>query len=127
MTKPSVAIVGASSNRSKFGNKAVRAHLQEGYEVYPVNPKGGQIEGLPVSNSLQEVPVERLDRVSMYVPPEIGLEMLEEIAAKRPAEFWLNPGSESPELVQKAERLGLHTVQACSIRNLGIDPAELPT
>ena len=60
MTKPTVAILGASADRRKFGNKSVRAHAQAGYEVFPVNPKGGQIEGLPVYRSLAEVPAEHL-------------------------------------------------------------------
>ena len=42
MSQPTVAIIGASTDRSKFGNKSVRAHLQQGYEVFPVNPKGGE-------------------------------------------------------------------------------------
>jgi predicted CoA-binding protein len=122
--KPSVAILGASADRSKFGNKAIRAHLQQGYDVYPVNPKGGEIEGLAVSKSLAEVPVERLDRISVYLPPKIGLAMLDEIAAKGCDELWLNPGSESDELVQKAQSMGLEPIQACSIVALGVRPSE---
>jgi len=121
--KPSVAILGASADRSKFGNKAIRAHLQQGYDVYPVNPKGGEIEGLAVSKSLAEVPVERLDRISVYLPPKIGLAMLDEIAAKGCDELWLNPGSESDELVEKAQSMGLEPIQACSIVALGVRPS----
>jgi predicted CoA-binding protein len=124
MSQPTVAIVGASNDRRKYGNKAVRAHLQQGYEVYPVNPKGGEIEGLPVFRSLSDIPVEALTRVSMYVPPEIGLEMLDEIAAKGCEELWLNPGSESNELLQRAGARGLNTVVACSIVDLGHSPVE---
>jgi hypothetical protein len=123
MPKPSVAVLGASADRSKFGNKAIRAHLQQGYEVYPVNPKGGEIEGLTVCKSLADVPVERLDRISVYLPPKIGLAMLDEIAAKGCGELWLNPGSESDELVEKAESLGLEPIQACSIVALGVRPS----
>jgi hypothetical protein len=123
MPKPSVAVLGASADRSKFGNKAIRAHLQQGYEVYPVNPKGGEIEGLTVYKSLADVPVERLDRISVYLPPKIGLAMLDEIAAKDCDELWLNPGSESDELVEKAESLGLEPIQACSIVALGVRPS----
>jgi predicted CoA-binding protein len=122
--KPSVAILGASADRSKFGNKAIRAHLQQGYDVYPVNPKGGEIEGLAVCKNLAEVPVERLDRISVYLPPKIGLAMLDEIAAKGCDELWLNPGSESDELVQKAQSMGLEPIQACSIVALGVRPSE---
>ncbi|MEX2112968.1 MAG: CoA-binding protein [Pirellulales bacterium] len=68
MSKPTVAILGASSDRSKFGNKSVRAHLQAGYEVVPVNPKGGTIEGLTAYRSLDEVPEPHLTRISVYLP-----------------------------------------------------------
>ena len=125
MSKPTVAIVGASADRSKYGNKSVRAHLAQGYDVYPVNPRGGEIEGLSVYTSLADVPVERLSRISMYVPPQVGLSMLEELAAKGCDEFFLNPGSESDELFEKARAAGLEPILACSIVDVGMSPAEL--
>ncbi len=120
--RPSVAIVGASKDRSKYGNMAVRAHQKMGYTVYPVNPKETEIEGLQAYPDLRSVPGP-VERVTMYVPPRIGLTMLDQIAAKRPREFFLNPGSESPELVRKARELGLEPIEACSILDLGEDPA----
>jgi len=125
MAKPTVAILGASADRAKFGNKAIRAHLQQGYEVYPVNPKGGEIEGLTVYKTLAEVPVARLHRISVYLPPKIVLGMLDEIAAKGCDELWLNPGSESEETLEKARALGLEPIQACSIVSLGVSPHAL--
>ena len=122
---PTVAILGASSNRSKYGNKSVRAHLQMGYTVYPVNPKGGEIEGLKVYRTLAELPPGKLDRVSLYLPPAIGINALDEIAARGCDELWLNPGSDSLEVVEKAESLGLNVIQACSIVDLGVRPSQL--
>ena len=122
---PSVAVLGASSDRSKYGNKSVRAHEQMGYTVYPVNPKGGQIEGLAVFKSLAEVPPGKLDRISVYLPPAIGLAALDEIAARGCEELWLNPGSDSPEVVAKATSLGLNVIQACSIVDVGLRPSDL--
>ena len=120
---PTIAILGASSDRTKYGNKAVRAFLAKGYTVYPVNPKGGEIEGIAAYTSLAEIPAEvKLDRISVYLPPAIGLKALPEIAARKPDEVWLNPGSESDELVAAAEKLGLNTVQACSIVDIGLSP-----
>ena len=126
MEKPTVAILGASSDRSKFGNKSVRAHLQAGYDVFPVNPKGGQIEGLAVWRTLGEVPLEHLDRVSVYLPPAVGLGALDEIAAKGCDELWLNPGSESPEILAKASQLKLKAIADCSIVDLGLSPSQFP-
>ena len=95
----SVAVVGASGEPAKYSHVALQHLLQRGYAVYPVNPKGGAILGQTVYRTVSEIPMERLDRVSMYVPPEVGLQILPEIARKGCDELWLNPGSESPELV----------------------------
>ena len=124
---PTIAILGASADRSKFGNKAVRAFLAKGYTVYPVNPKGGEIEGLPVRHSLADIAADvKLDRISVYLPPPVGLKMLPQIAARGCNELWLNPGSESDELVTAAERAGLNVIQACSIVDIGMSPHDLP-
>lgn len=125
MSRPTVAIIGASADRAKFGNKSIRAHLQQGYEVFPVNPKGGEIEGLAALASITDVPAERLDRVSLYVPPHVGLKLVEDIAAKGCNELWLNPGSESEELAAKARELGLEPIIACSIIDVGVSPHDL--
>lgn len=122
--KPTVAVLGASANRRKYGNKSVRAHLLQGYDVFPVNPHEAEIEGLKSYPDLASVPVAELDRVTVYLPPQIGTRLLDEIAAKHPKEVWLNPGAESPELVAKAESLGLPVIQACSIVNVGVVPSD---
>jgi uncharacterized protein len=124
--KSTVAILGASADRSKFGNKAVRAHLRAGYDVYPVNPKATEIEGLRAYATLVNVPVEKLDRISVYLPPSVGLKLLPEIAAKGAREIWFNPGSESDELLQQADALGLNVIAACSIVGVGMRPDNFP-
>jgi uncharacterized protein len=113
-----VAIVGASSDRRKFGNRAVRTFLRQGYDVKPVNPHERSIEGLTVYPTIADVPGP-VDIVSIYVPPEIGIGLLDAIAAKQPREIWVNPGAESPALVARAAALGLAPILACSIIGLG--------
>ena len=121
--RQTVAIVGASSNREKFGNKSLRAHQRQGFDVYPVNPRGGEIEGLKAYASLEEIPVE-LDRVSMYLPPAVGLAMIDEIVAKGCGELWLNPGSESREFIDRATELGLNVIRDCSIVAIRCSPGD---
>jgi len=125
VSKPTVAIVGASSEREKYGNKSVRAHLKQGYDVYPVNPRGGEIEGLKVYARLTDIPVEKLDRISMYVPPQVGLKLLDEIVAAGAKEVFFNPGSESLELMEAARERGIEPIQACSIIDVGMKPTDL--
>ena len=120
----SVVILGASTNRQKFGNKAVRAFVEQGYTVYPVNPRETVIEGLAVYPDLASVPV-RPDRISVYLPPAVTLGLLPQIAAKGCDELWLNPGAESDAVVAEAERLGLNVIQACSIVAIGMSPEEM--
>lgn len=124
MSKPTVAILGASTNRDKYGNKSVRAHLQSGYEVFPVNPRAEQIEGVKCYPSIADVP-EPLDRVSFYLPPALGLQVIDDVAKKNPKEVWLNPGAESEALIRRAEELGLNVVVACSIIDVGVSPSRL--
>lgn len=120
-----VAVLGASADRSKYSNKAVRAYAKKGWKVFPVNPKGGEIEGLPVVTSIEQI-AEKIDRVTLYLPPKVGVETLPAIARAKPGEFYVNPGAESEELVAKAKELGLEPLLACSIIEIGATPAQFP-
>jgi predicted CoA-binding protein len=124
MNQKSIAIIGASADRSKFGNKAVRAFVQQGYRVYPVNPKEAEIEGLIAYTTIADVPV-RPNLISVYLPPPVLLKVLPAIAAKGCDEFWLNPGTESDEVLAEAEKLGLNIIQACSIVGIGMTPEDV--
>lgn len=124
MSKPTIAVIGASVNRDKFGNKAVRAFAQQGYDVYPVHPTEQTIEGLKAFRSILDIPGS-LDKVSLYVPPTVGMKLVDEISKKGCKELWLNPGADSPELYQKAQSLGLNPIVACSIVGVGVNPHAL--
>ena len=120
-----IAVLGASSHRSKFGNKCVRAYRAAGYDVYPVNPGEKEVEGIPAYRSLADVPV-ALDRISVYLPPPLTLEMLPDMAAKGAGEVWFNPGSADRAVLDEARRLGLTAVPGCSIVDVGFSPAQFP-
>ena len=109
-----IAIIGASADRRKYGNIAVRAFVRQGYAVFPVNPHAAEIEGVAAFKGIRDVPV-RPQMVSVYLPPPVTLKVLPDIAARGCDELWLNPGSESDEVLAEAERLGLNVILACSI------------
>ena len=89
---PSVAIVGASNDRAKYANKAVRAHQARGFVVYPVHPRETEVEGLPAYRSVLDIPGP-VDRVILYVPPRVGLAVIEEVARKGVKDLWVSPGA----------------------------------
>jgi predicted CoA-binding protein len=119
----SVAVIGASGDRRKFGNRAVRAFLQAGYNVIPINPNESNVEGLPTYASVLDVPG-RIDMATVYVPPAVGEQVIGEIAEKGIPEVWLNPGAESDALVAKAHALGIQPIEACSIVGIGLSPSQ---
>ena len=123
MADKTVAIIGASTDRAKFGNKSVRAHRRQGWDVYPVNPRADEVEGAKAYASLADIPV-KIYRVSLYLPPKLGVAMLPEIANAAPVEFFVNPGAESDELIDRARELGLDPILACSIIDIGETPAD---
>jgi predicted CoA-binding protein len=117
-----VMVIGASTNRAKFGNKAVRAYLRRHHEVLPVNPRADDIEGLRCYRSIHVVPGP-IDRALFYVPSRIGLEVIENVAARGDVqEIWLNPGAESPELIARANALGFEPITDCAIVDIGERP-----
>ncbi|MFG0319004.1 MAG: CoA-binding protein [Planctomycetota bacterium JB042] len=103
------AVVGASADRSKYGNKVLRCYLQNGREAHPINPKGGTIEGRTAYPDLESVP-EPIDGVSFITPPAVTLALLESCRERGIERVWMQPGSESPEVVARAEELGLDAI-----------------
>ena len=116
-----VAVIGASIYRHKFGNKALRAFEKQGYTVFAVNPNETEVEGHRTYASVLDVP-EEIDMATVYVQPEVGLRVMEEIGRKGIPEVWLNPGADHPAVVNRARELGLNVIQACSILGIGDSP-----
>jgi predicted CoA-binding protein len=119
-----VAVIGASNDRRKFGNRALRAYRSQGYTVVPINPNESQVEGLQAYASVLDVPG-NIDLASFYVQPEIGEQVIEEVARKGIEEVWLNPGADSDALIERARSLNIKPIVACSIVALGQNPYAL--
>ena len=117
-----VAVIGASSNRDKFGNKALRAFAQRGYTVVPINPTETEVEGHRAYASVLDAPG-TIDLATVYVPAPVGVRVMDDLAKRGIPEVWLNPGADDRSVVERARALGLKTVQHCSIIAIGESPA----
>ena len=122
-----VAVIGASNDRRKFGNKAVRAFLRSGYSVILVNPRlaaaGEMVEGCATYATVLDIPHD-VDLATLYVQPGIGRTVIATISEKKIPELWINPGAESEELVTAANEQGILVREHCSIVAIGQSPVD---
>jgi predicted CoA-binding protein len=118
-----VAVVGASSDRRKFGNKALRAFRDSGDTVVPINPNESEVEGMKTYASVLDVPGP-IDMATVYVQPDVALRLFDEFARKQIPEIWLNPGVDDDDLLAEAKRRHLNVIAACSIMGVGKRPSE---
>lgn len=117
-----VAVVGASNHREKFGNKALRAFRDAGHTVIPINTHESEVEGIKAYRSVLDVPA-TIDMATVYVQPEVVHRLLDEFQRKQIPEIWLNPGADSDEVLDEARRRKLNVIAACSIVGIGRSPS----
>ena len=113
MEKKRFAVVGATDNPSKYGNRIVKNLKSRGYEVYPVNPRLKQVEGLDCYAGLADIPAP-VDVVDFVVPPEATEETLKQCKELGLERIWLQPGSESDKAIGYCQENDLKVVyDAC--------------
>jgi len=110
----SIAVIGASNDQSKYGNRALKEWLQTTWTVYAVNPREDEVEGMTAHDSVLDIP-DDVHTATLYIPPKIGLRVADELIEKGVSVVYLNPGSGSDELKQKLEDAGIEAIEACSI------------
>lgn len=103
------AVVGASRDRGKYGNKVLRTYQQHAMTVYPVNPHASEVEGLKCYPDLKAVP-EKVDGVSIITPPEITEEVVEQAAALDIKHVWMQPGADSAHALELAQETGMNVI-----------------
>ncbi len=114
------AVVGASADRAKYGNKVLRVYMQNGRAVYPVNPRGGEIEGLQAFPDLASLP-ELPHGVSIITPPSVTEAVVREAVALGIQHLWMQPGAESDAAIAYARENGVNIVAkgACALVVMG--------
>ncbi len=103
------AVVGASTDRTKYGNRVLRAYVQTGRPVHPVNPKAAEVEGLKAFPDLRSLP-EAVHGISVITPPKVTEKVVEEAAELGIRHVWLQPGAESDAAVARAEQAGINVL-----------------
>ena len=114
------AVVGASTNRAKYGNKILRCYQQHERRAIPINPRATRIEGLEVSPSLSLVS-EHIHGVSIITPPHVTEQIMDEVIELGIEHVWIQPGAESTRALERARAAGLNCIAggACLLVVLG--------
>ena len=105
------AVVGASTNRDKYGNKVLRAYVQNQREVYPVNPNAASVQGLTAYPDLMALPVVP-HGISIITPPAVTEGIVVQAIELAIEHIWMQPGAESIEAVRRAEAAGLSVIHS---------------
>ncbi len=103
------AVVGASRDRNKYGNKVLRAYLQNGREAFPVNPRASKVEGLESFPDLASLP-KPVHGISVITPPEVTEGIVEQAGDLGIKNIWMQPGAESPAAIARAKELGMNLI-----------------
>lgn len=93
------AVIGASTDRKKFGNKVLRCYLQHYKTVYPVNPREGFIEGLICMNNINDLP-KTVKSISIVTPPSVTEKIVEQAIEKGIKNIWMQPGADSEAAIK---------------------------
>lgn len=109
LDKKTWAVVGATENPEKFGNKIYKKLKKFGYEVYAVNPTYDTVDGDICYKDLASIPA-KVDCVDVVVAPERAKLVLEEVINLGIENIWFQPGTFTPEIIDASEVAGVNSV-----------------
>jgi len=109
LASPAFGVVGASTDREKYGNRVLRCYLQKGRRAIPVNPRAAQVEGIAAVPSVAELP-DDVKSISVITPPSVTEQVVEAAARRGIENVWMQPGAESPVAVEACRRHGINVI-----------------
>jgi uncharacterized protein len=110
-----VAILGASDKADRYANMAQKKLMAAGHEVFPINPRLSEIEGIKVYPNLSSLSSGSVDTLTVYVGPKNLEPLVEDIIRLRPRRVILNPGTESDSIADALSESGMEVVRACTL------------
>lgn len=113
------AVIGASADRAKFGNKVLRCYLQKNKKVYPVNPHEKEIEGIPCISRIADLP-SNVKSISIVTPPSTTQKIVNEAIDKGIKNIWMQPGAENALAIQQCKRHNINVIAGgpCILKEL---------
>jgi len=102
-------VVGASVDRSKYGNKVMRCYQMKGLRAVPVNPKEREVEGVACVASVRDLPAE-VSSISVITPPAVTERVVDEAVLKGVKNIWMQPGAESLAAIEKCVKAGINVI-----------------
>ncbi len=109
LTGKRFAVVGASQDRGKYGNKVLRVYMQNNRDVVPINPTAAEVEGLTAYPDLASAPGE-FDGVSIITPPKVTERVVGDALARGIKNIWMQPGAESASAIEAARAAGANVI-----------------
>ena len=113
-TKETVVVLGASPKPERYSNKVVRALVEHGHRVIPVHPLLKKIAGVPAVTALTKIKG-AVNTLTLYVGPERGKELIQEMIDLKPERVIMNPGTESDEIEAHLNEEGIAVLRACTL------------
>ena len=104
------AVVGSFRNESKYAYRILKTLKEKGYEVYPVNPSLGEVDGLTCYPSVKDIP-DSVDVVDIVTPPQITEKIVRECKEKGISRVWIQPGAESKTVIEFCKDNGIKVVR----------------
>jgi len=109
LAAPAFGVVGASTNRAKYGNKVLRCYQQNRREAWAVNPNEKSVEGAPTVAAVTDLPPQ-VEAISIITPPPVTEKVVEAAIKKGIRHVWMQPGAESDTAIEACEKAGVNVI-----------------
>ncbi|MCL5269405.1 MAG: CoA-binding protein [bacterium] len=109
LAQRTLAVVGVSRRRLKFGTIAYHHLKARGYRVYPVNPNATVIDGQPCYPTLRDLPGP-VGGVLSVVPPDRTLQVARDAASAGIRRLWIHRGTETDKAIEVCRAAGIRVV-----------------
>ncbi len=110
-----IAILGITDKEDRYAHIAYKTLLEKGYRnLTGITPKELKLPQINIVQTIDDVKAE-IHTLTLYVGAKRLEPMIDQILSLKPNRIILNPGTENPELIKRANELGIETIEGCTI------------